>query len=51
VIMRLYVNLHYYLIINEMCNNRRNLPIKTYRIKEMPKVAEKPDYIKILWED
>jgi len=22
--------------------------IKTYRIKEMPKVAEKPDYVKII---
>ena len=48
VIMSLYVNLHYYLSINEMCNNRRNLTIKTYRIKEMRKMAEKPDYLKLL---
>jgi hypothetical protein len=42
------VKLHYYLSINEMCNNRHNMTIKTYIIKEMPKVAEKPDYLKIL---
>jgi len=48
VIMCLYVNLHYYLSINEMCNNRCNLTIKTYRIKEMRKMAEKPGYLKLL---